>query len=200
MKTLYIACCLLGAMALTKFTYAGETNFGTKTPTTNQVIDALSPALDNRDDINTNHTGKARSIDMSGLLAPKAKTNSKVKNPRHKGDSEIALSMEILFAYKSAELTAAAKNQLKPVGAAFASEKLQNLGFVVEGHTDAIGSDAYNKKLSEERALSVRQFLADAFHIDTARMQIIGKGKSDLLDPKNPGSEVNRRVRIIARK
>ena len=108
--------------------------------------------------------------------------------------------MEILFGYNSAELTDAAKEHLKPVGEALASEKLQNLDFVVEGHTDAIGGYAYNKNLSEERAASVKRFLVDTFHIEPSRIQIIGKGKSDLLDPKNPDSEVNRRVRIIATK
>ncbi len=198
MKTQYIVFCLLGVVALTKFAYAGETDFGTKTPTASQVIDALNPATDNSDDASV-PVSKSRSIDMSSLLPSKAKTTPKAKKA-HKGDSEVALSMEILFGYNSAELTAAAKDQLKPVGEAFVSEKLQNLGFVVEGHTDAIGGYAYNKKLSEERAASVKQFLVDTFNIDASRMQVIGKGKSDLLDPKNPGSEVNRRVRIIARK
>jgi OmpA-OmpF porin, OOP family len=105
--------------------------------------------------------------------------------------------MQILFGYNSAELTDTAQDQLKPVGEALASQKLQNLGFVVEGHTDAIGGYDCNKNLSEERAASVKQFLVDMYHIDPSRIQIIGKGKSNLFDPKNPASEVNRRVRII---
>jgi outer membrane protein OmpA-like peptidoglycan-associated protein len=108
--------------------------------------------------------------------------------------------MEIFFGYKSAELTDLAKDYLKPVGEAMASEKLQNLDFVVEGHTDAVGGYAYNLNLSEERAASVKRFLVDTFHIEPYRIQIIGKGKSDLLDPKSPESEVNRRVKIIAKK
>ena len=80
------------------------------------------------------------------------------------------------------------------------SDELHNLDFVVEGHTDAIGGYAYNKKLSEERAKSVKNFLVNQFHIEPSRIRIIGKGKTDLLDPKNPESEVNRRVRIVATK
>lgn len=191
-------------MALTTIAYADEINFGKKTPSAAQVIDALSPATDHPADAadSEKQTGKSRSIDMSRLKAPQTKTNSKQKNPMtgHKADSDMALSMEILFGYKSAELTDAAKDQLKPVGKAFASEKLQHLNFVVEGHTDAIGGHAYNKNLSEERAAAVKQFLVDTFHIDPSRMQTIGKGKNDLLDPTNPSSDVNRRVRIIATK
>jgi outer membrane protein OmpA-like peptidoglycan-associated protein len=186
-------------MALTKIAYADEINFGKKIPSANQVIDALSPVTDNPDGAGSEkHIGKSRSIDMSGLKAPQTQANPKQR--RQTSHKEIAMSMEILFGYKSAELTDAAKEQLKPVGEAFASEKLQNLDFVVEGHTDAIGSNTYNKSLSEKRAASVKQYLVDTFHINSSRMQIIGKGKSDLLDPMNPDSDVNRRVRIIATK
>jgi outer membrane protein OmpA-like peptidoglycan-associated protein len=181
----------LSLMALTEIAFADDINFGKTTPSTNQVIEALSPDIN---EATENPKAKSRSIDMSNLGAlPKS-------NKAHKTNAPAALSMEILFDYKLAELTDVAKNQLKPVGEALASEKLQNLNFVVEGHTDAIGGYAYNKTLSEERADSVKRFLVDSFHIEPSRIHIIGKGKNDLLDPTNPASEVNRRVRIVATK
>ena len=192
MKTQHLLFCLLSVITLTKSAYADDIDFGKQTPSTDQVIEALNPPA------------KTRSIDMSSLEGTPSANKNKLKKTIHaalnKVNTEAALSMQILFGYNSAELTVAAKNQLKPVGEALASEKLQNMGFVVEGHTDAIGSDAYNKNLSEERAASVKQFLVDTFHIEPSRIQIIGKGKIDLFDPKNPGSEVNRRVRIVATK
>jgi len=209
MKTQHLLFCLLGAMVLTKIASADEVNFGKKTPSTDQVIEALNPAAVNSDvtaddsgyEGDIKHNGKSRSIDMSSLATPKTKTKSKAGNSmEHKPSAEKALSMEILFGYKSAELTDASKDQLKPVGEALVSEKLQNLGFVVEGYTDAIGSYAYNKNLSEERATSVKRFLVDTFHVEPSHIQIIGKGKSELFDPNNPESEVNRRVRIVATK
>jgi outer membrane protein OmpA-like peptidoglycan-associated protein len=190
---------LLCIIALTKIAYADEINFGKNTPSTSQVIDALSPATEDPGDAGTEKRfGKSRSIDMSNLKAPQAQTKSKQKHQMP--HNEIAMSMEILFGYNSAELSDMAKDQLKPVGEAFVSNKLQNLDFVVEGHTDAIGSYAYNINLSEKRAAAVKQFLVETFHIAPSRMQIIGKGKNDLLDPLNPDSDVNRRVRIIATK
>ena len=194
-------------MALTKIAYADEINFGKKKPSTNQVIEALSPAA-SPDDAELRRwykqNGKSRSIDMSNLEATPKANKKKIKKTIHKAlqkaSTEAALSMEIFFAYNSAELTDVAKDYLKPVGEAMASEKLHSLDFVVEGHTDAIGGYAYNKNLSEERAKSVKRFLVDVYHIDPSRIQIIGKGKSELLDPKNPESEVNRRVRIVATK
>ncbi|MCX7099539.1 MAG: OmpA family protein [Methylococcales bacterium] len=192
-------------MSLTKLASAEDINFGKQTPSANQVIDALTPTEPSPVDADDqNAIGKSRSIDMSVLDATPASHKKKVKKEIHKAvqkaNREAALSMEILFGFKSAELTATAKDQLKPVGEAMASEKLQHLDFVVEGHTDAVGSSAYNKVLSEERADAVKRFLVDTFRIDASRIRIVGKGKSDLLDPKNPGSEVNRRVRIIAKK
>jgi len=189
-------------MAVTKIAYAEDINFGKQTPSANQVIDALSPE-DAGNEGDVKHIGKSRSIDMSNLDATpkvnKKKLKKSINTAMQKANTK-ALSMQILFAYNSADLTQAAQDQLKPVGEALASEKLQNLGFVVEGHTDAIGSNDYNKNLSEERAASVKQFLVDMYHINPSRIQIIGKGKNNLFDPRNPASEVNRRVRIIATK
>jgi len=208
MKTQHLLFCLFGIMAITQIAYADETNFGKKKPSLNQVIEALSPAATSPDDSSyeddVKQIGKSRSIDMSNLEATpktnKIKIKKTIRKAIQKSNTEAALSMEIFFAYNSAELTDVAKDYLKPVGEAMASEKLQSLDFVVEGHTDAIGGYTYNKNLSEERAKSVKLFLVDTFHIAPTRIQIIGKGKSELLDRKNPASEVNRRVRIVATK
>jgi outer membrane protein OmpA-like peptidoglycan-associated protein len=209
MKTQYLLFCLFAAIATSKVASA-EVNFGKQTPTADQVIDALTPAnpeaSSTEDENNANSATKTRSIDMSRLnAAPKNKGKAKVNVPmaatqtRPQPEStKSALSVELIFAYNSADLTEAAKQQLKPIGEALSSGKLENLSFVVEGHTDAVGSQTYNKTLSEERAASVKQFLVSAYNLDTTRIQVVGKGKTDLLDPRNPSSEVNRRVRIIA--
>ena len=55
-------------MALTKIAYADEINFGKKKPSTNQVIDALSPVRTMQTtQADIKHIGKSRSIDMSSL-------------------------------------------------------------------------------------------------------------------------------------
>jgi outer membrane protein OmpA-like peptidoglycan-associated protein len=205
MKAQHLLIYLSGTMALAGIVYADEINFGRSTPSADQVIEALKPAAEAGDDDSedaSTQIGKSRSIDMSNLKATPKVNKKKIKKTFNKAlqkaATESAISMGIFFGYDSAELTEIAKTQLKPVGEALASDKLQNLDFIVEGHTDAIGGYAYNKNLSEERAKSVKRYLVDTFHIDPSRIQILGKGKTDLLDPKNPESEVNRRVRIIA--
>jgi outer membrane protein OmpA-like peptidoglycan-associated protein len=203
MKTQHLLFCLFGVMTLTGISYADEVNFGKKTPSAAQVIDALNPAKSNPDDAdyegNIKHNYKTRSIDMSGLKAtPKVSNTKSTEKNLLKENNESALSLEVTFSYNSAELTNSAKEQLQPVSEALASGKLQNLSFVVEGHTDAVGGQSYNKTLSEERADSVKYFLVKTSNIEPSHIQVVGKGKNGLLDPNHPDSEVNRRVRIIA--
>ena len=208
MKTQHLLFCLFGVMFLTNNAYA-EVNFGKQVPSADDVIKALNPSdegssttPEGADSEGTVKTAKSRGFGdaMKKLNAPvknKPKPFTGGKSPAP-GATVAALSMEIIFGYNSADLTDSAKEQLKPVGQALASGKLSNLNFVIEGHTDAIGGDSYNKTLSEQRAASVKSFLVNTFNLPSTQIRIIGKGKSDLLDPHHPDSEVNRRVRIIA--
>ena len=78
---------------------------------------------------------------------------------------------------------------------ALKSERLANLKFKVEGHTDAQGSDQHNMKLSQSRAESVIAYLT-AKGVENDRLKGEGKGFSDLLVPEKPYAAENRRVRI----
>ncbi len=75
---------------------------------------------------------------------------------------------------------------------------VQNSGIVVEiaGHTDAIGSNDYNQKLSLRRAQAVKDYLTKK-GIDSRRIKPVGYGKSRPLasnDDEEGGRELNRRV------
>jgi len=48
----------------------------------------------------------------------------------------------------------------------------------VEGHTDRLGSPAYNQKLSLQRAESVKSYLVTPGGIDAAKISAVGKGES----------------------
>ena len=69
--------------------------------------------------------------------------------------------------------------------------------FTVEGHTDSVGSEATNQKLSESRANSVRDFLIDK-GIAADRLSAIGYGESKPIATNNTraGRAQNRRVEI----
>ncbi|NWF50600.1 MAG: OmpA family protein [Ignavibacteriaceae bacterium] len=65
----------------------------------------------------------------------------------------------------------------------------------IQGHTDQIGSDSYNDKLSLKRAETVKQFLV-AKGIDAGRLTTVGKGKRELLfkDNSEQSRFFNRRI------
>ena len=69
--------------------------------------------------------------------------------------------------------------------------------FNVEGHTDSVGSESLNQKLSEERAQSVVEYLVEN-GIDRSRLKAAGYGESKPLMPNTTrdGRNRNRRVEI----
>ena len=69
--------------------------------------------------------------------------------------------------------------------------------FQIEGHTDAKGSESYNKALSQRRADAVQKYLTEQ-GIASERMTARGLGYSQLLYPDQPQAAENRRVRIVA--
>ncbi|SDB60881.1 Outer membrane protein OmpA [Flavobacteriaceae bacterium MAR_2010_188] len=72
-----------------------------------------------------------------------------------------------------------------------------NSKFTVEGHTDSSGSDAYNMKLSDERAISVKDYLV-SHGVDQFRLSSKGFGEERPIDTNNTraGRANNRRVEI----
>jgi OOP family OmpA-OmpF porin len=66
----------------------------------------------------------------------------------------------------------------------------------IEGHTDSVASDAYNQKLSERRANSVREYLIKEFGIDASRLSHKGYGESRPIatNDTEEGRQKNRRV------
>lgn len=67
---------------------------------------------------------------------------------------------------------------------------------VVEGHTDAVGSDAYNQTLSERRANAVRDVLVNQYGVGADRVNAVGYGESRPVadNASAEGRAVNRRV------
>ncbi len=75
------------------------------------------------------------------------------REERHPPSDQAAFGFRINFRFDSAVIPADAYEYLDTVGTVLHSEP--EISIVVEGHTDAKGSDAYNMKLSERRAKAV---------------------------------------------
>jgi len=69
--------------------------------------------------------------------------------------------------------------------------------FVIEGHTDSVGSEKSNQTLSDNRAASVRDYLT-TIGMDGSRLSSIGYGESRPIATNNTkaGRQQNRRVEI----
>ncbi len=105
--------------------------------------------------------------------------------------------LTVNFGFDSAELTAEGKGALKPVGRVLGSAEGRKHRFQIEGHTDSVGSEAYNMDLSMRRAKAVKAYLVSEFNIDAARLIVIGKGESQPMKGRTPDDALNRRVRLI---
>ena len=103
---------------------------------------------------------------------------------------------QIQFEFNSDQLTPAARQVLAEIGIALRSHELGPYRFAITGHTDAVGSDAYNMNLSQRRARTVRDYLVSTFNIEPGRLESQGLGETVLADPGNPTSGVNRRVEV----
>ena len=107
-----------------------------------------------------------------------------------------SLSLAIQFELNSSRVRPESGAVLGNLVAAMMSPDLKANRFVIEGHTDARGVPAANQKLSQERAEEVRLFLV-ALGVHPARLKAVGKGSSELANPRDPMSADNRRVRVV---
>jgi len=101
----------------------------------------------------------------------------------------------VTFEYNSAELTPDSRTILDQV-----ADELTSAGAInveLSGHTDSAGDDSYNQALSERRAASVKQYLAER-GIDPARLQSHGFGETQPVagNETEDGRRLNRRVEL----
>ncbi len=113
-----------------------------------------------------------------------------------KEEEKPSIDLHIGFEFNSAKLDTDGLMILKRLGLALRDTRLDGYRFEIAGHTDAVGSDAYNQDLSERRAKAVHDSLVFYFDIDPDRLTVVGYGKSRLLDPSKPTDAINRRVQI----
>lgn len=106
------------------------------------------------------------------------------------------IDVRVEFEFDSDVLLPGAKATLDEVSLALMSSDFFAEDFLVEGHTDAVGTADYNQALSERRAASVVRHLTQTGGIAPERLDAVGYGEQRLRDPSNPDASTNRRVRI----
>src|ERR1700681_2963166 len=73
------------------------------------------------------------------------------------------IDLDIQFDYNSAQISTTSMPSVQALGKALTNANLKGSTFVVAGHTDAIGSEAYNQDLSERRADTIKRYLTDKY-------------------------------------
>lgn len=68
--------------------------------------------------------------------------------------------------------------------------------FLIEGHTDAVGSDAANLDLSRQRAAAIKKALTTYYIISAANLKTVGYGERYLKIPTAEAEQENRRVSV----
>src|SRR6202140_4693143 len=119
----------------------------------------------------------------------------------------IELAADVLFDFDKATIKPEAATALHNV-AEIIKDKGKGRSVRIDGHTDGKGGDDYNRKLSERRADSVKQWLGQKEGLAQVKMTTQGFGASKPVAPNtnkdgsdNPeGRQKNRRVEIVLAK
>jgi outer membrane protein OmpA-like peptidoglycan-associated protein len=178
--------------------FAGDANV-----TTAQILNALQPKPLTRSlsiGPQVDPADKAKEINFIASVRNR-KTRSLSIGERDE-IAEIAttkpnIDLDIQFDYNSDQISSASMPAVRSLGEALSNPNLKGSTFVVAGHTDAVGGEAFNQGLSERRADTIKRFLAEKYGITGSELVTVGYGKSRPKDPNAPMDPVNRRVQVV---
>lgn len=144
---------------------------------------------------------KMRSISFGKKTppAPKAEQAVQTESAGNGSNNELAsVGLPIKFGYNSDNILEESIPFLEEIGKMLTLDDYINKRLVIEGHTDAAGSDTYNLALSQRRASAVKQYLVKTYTIAATRLQAKGMGESKPLPEYAPEDEANRRVQFYS--
>lgn len=112
-------------------------------------------------------------------------------------DKHPSTNASIQFKSGSAEILPESLDLLRLYGKLLV--EFDNTTMIIIGHTDDVGNDTYNQKLSERRAESVKQFFVSEFGVTEGRLVAVGYGeKKPLVNETTPEARAkNRRVQFM---
>ena len=156
----------------------------------------------------TTYTGRSinivglEAVSVSGAVSEVERTLQDLGAKKTDTGIEISLSGDVLFDFDKWNVRTEAEDSLFKI--AKAVKELGKKKMMIEGHTDGKGSEAYNRKLSERRAQSVRAWFLQKGGLKGVTIQTRGYGESEPVatNTKPDGSDdpegraKNRRVEI----
>lgn len=202
-----VVAALLGALALVGTEALAEA----AAPGTQQMIEALKPSGNRSRNLLVRPTAEPPTAATQATPAPPASPAAPATPaaptaaapaapaspaPATAPEPAPSLSLAIQFEPNSAQVRPESGVLLGDLMAAMIAPELKDSRFVIEGHTDARGNAAANRRLSQARAEQVRQYLI-LLGVHASRLQAVGKGSSEPANPANPMAAENRRVRVV---
>ena len=108
---------------------------------------------------------------------------------------QVTFASGLLFAFDSDSIQAAAGTNLRELASSL--QKYPDSQLLIVGHTDNVGDDSYNQRLSERRSNSAAAYLA-AQGVARTRLAATGKGESEPVttNDTDAGRQKNRRVEV----
>jgi len=202
---------LITSLVVAPILFSAIPGFAQNSPSAEQIIDSLKPSGNLLNGttrgirVTPPSDATATAAPSAGPAAPSAAAPS-VRTAAAKpmpapppSVSGPSVNLTVDFATGSAQLTPQAMATLDELGRALSSNQLSDYRFRIEGHTDTVGSDDYNRALSERRADAVVTYLTTKFGVAPARLEAVGMGEQGLLVPTPPQTPEprNRRVQVI---
>ncbi|BCS54850.1 OmpA family protein [Geobacter sp. SVR] len=115
----------------------------------------------------------------------------------HKPPERLCVSLQLEFDTNSAKIKPEFKDEIAKVGDYM--KKYPSTTALIEGHTDNTGTPEVNRRLSQQRAESVVNYLVENFGIDRARLTAKGYGSSRRIayNSTPEGRHANRRINAV---
>ena len=193
------AIALAAALSMT----AGLAIADSKNVSSDQILNALQPKQLTRGmsaGPQADPAVKAREISFINKLRNR-KTRSLSLGEREEilaiASDKPKIDLDIQFDYNSDKISTTSMPSVQALGKALSDANLKGSTFVVAGHTDAIGSEAYNQDLSERRADTIKRYLTEKYGINGTDLVAVGYGKTKPKDPNAPMDPINRRVQVV---
>lgn len=166
---------------------------------------ACAQSVVTRDDVITalNRFEAAADIDVAALrqqVLERSRSRSK-NEPRPPIAPELtklpSLNADIQFDVDTPIILPDSYQTIGRIADAMVHSSLLPYSFLIVGHIDATGRRENNALLSQRRADAVRDILINTFKISAKRLQSVGLGEEQLLDPARPNAPVNDQLQIL---
>lgn len=120
------------------------------------------------------------------------------RRPDLRGAAPSINIQSINFAFASAEIPRSEYRKVHQIARAMNRllRRRRRAVFLIEGHTDAVGSAASNQLLSERRAIALKRVLVEEFGLPFRALETVGYGEEFLLVPTENEEWRNRRVTL----